>query len=234
MGLGPDDPQQHKVKKGETLTSIGKKYGVSVGDLTKLNKLKDPNKIKAGQMLSVNPETDFSNNPRGGYENKDNPHGEQISMDNIANVGLGFAVGAGSENMIVRGGEALDQLKGWSAVSEAINSNVAKTFADGVAEPGEAYFERYSAGNIPSYLKRVWNGEDDLVSPIHIIGSFTLSTRVNADGKTMTIAVYDSKTIASLSDGNLGKNYNVKRDNANPKPLTTQYFRFIWTVPIQK
>ena len=52
-------------------------------------------------------------------------------------------------------------------------------------------------------------------------------------GKTMTIALYDAKTISSLSDGNLSSGSNMVRNNADTKPLTTQYLRFIWVQPIK-
>jgi hypothetical protein len=103
----------------------------------------------------------------------------------------------------------------------------------GVIQSGEAYSASYSPGNIRTFLGRVLKGQEKLVSPVHIIGSFSFSARVNAHGQTMTLALYDSKTISSLSDNKLGKNANRARDNSNPKPFTTQYFRFIWTQPIK-
>lgn len=43
----------HEVKAGETLTSIGARYGVSVGALVALNHLADPNSIDNGAMLTI-------------------------------------------------------------------------------------------------------------------------------------------------------------------------------------
>jgi LysM repeat protein len=43
----------HQVEKGETATSIAKRYGVGVDDLVALNKLKDPKKLQLGQTLKV-------------------------------------------------------------------------------------------------------------------------------------------------------------------------------------
>jgi RHS repeat-associated protein len=53
--IDPDGstPLPHKVKKGETLSGIAKQYGTSVSLLQKLNNIKNPNKIKAGQELTV-------------------------------------------------------------------------------------------------------------------------------------------------------------------------------------
>lgn len=47
------DEKQHSVKSGETLSSIAKRYQVSVSALMKANKLKDPNKITVGQKLVI-------------------------------------------------------------------------------------------------------------------------------------------------------------------------------------
>lgn len=43
----------HTVKKGETLTSIAKRYNTTVNELVKLNKIKNPNVIVVGQVLTL-------------------------------------------------------------------------------------------------------------------------------------------------------------------------------------
>ena len=43
----------HTIKKGENLNSIGKKYGVSVSDIKRWNKISNANKIYAGQRLKI-------------------------------------------------------------------------------------------------------------------------------------------------------------------------------------
>ena len=43
----------HTVKSGETLSSIARKYKTSVSKLTKLNRLRDANKLKIGQRIRV-------------------------------------------------------------------------------------------------------------------------------------------------------------------------------------
>jgi LysM repeat protein len=45
-------PKTHTVKKGETLSSISRKYGCTVNDLKKWNKLKG-NSVKVGQKLKI-------------------------------------------------------------------------------------------------------------------------------------------------------------------------------------
>lgn len=48
-------PKTHKVKSGDTLWGISRKYQVSINDLVKWNKIEDPNVIKVGTVLSVVP-----------------------------------------------------------------------------------------------------------------------------------------------------------------------------------
>lgn len=49
-----DEPGSYKVRKGDTLSRIAKKYGISVKDLAELNNIKDVNKIRQGQTLRYN------------------------------------------------------------------------------------------------------------------------------------------------------------------------------------
>lgn len=50
---GSSSPSTHTVKRGETLSSIAKKYGTTWQRLNSLNKLKNPNVIYAGQKLKL-------------------------------------------------------------------------------------------------------------------------------------------------------------------------------------
>ena len=45
----------HIVKKGETLYTIGRRYGVTVKELKKINKLSDNSVIRPGQKLLIKP-----------------------------------------------------------------------------------------------------------------------------------------------------------------------------------
>jgi LysM repeat protein len=58
-----DIPEIHIVKAGENLTVIGKKYGLSMDYLTKLNDLTNPNVIFAGQRLRVKGEVPSVSKP---------------------------------------------------------------------------------------------------------------------------------------------------------------------------
>jgi len=60
-GRGCDDPgqsQYHRVRRGETLFSIGRQYGVNPYGIARANNLHNPNYIYAGQVLRI---------PSGGY-----------------------------------------------------------------------------------------------------------------------------------------------------------------------
>lgn len=50
------EKKYHTVRKGETLYGISKKYGISVGELRKLNNLSADQLLRAGQKLLVSPE----------------------------------------------------------------------------------------------------------------------------------------------------------------------------------
>ena len=49
------EKQYHTVRKGETLYRIGKKYGISVEELRKLNNLSTDQPIRIGQKLLISP-----------------------------------------------------------------------------------------------------------------------------------------------------------------------------------
>jgi LysM repeat protein len=44
---------KYTVKKGDTLSSIAKKYKTTVAKLVKANGIKEPNKIYVGQVLTI-------------------------------------------------------------------------------------------------------------------------------------------------------------------------------------
>jgi LysM repeat protein len=51
----PGKKQSHTVQKGETLSGISKKYGISVEELRKLNNLPAGQPLRVGQKLAVSP-----------------------------------------------------------------------------------------------------------------------------------------------------------------------------------
>jgi LysM repeat protein len=48
-----DDQKFHIVKKGDNLSSIAKKYEVSISTLTKLNKLKSRSTLRLGMKIAI-------------------------------------------------------------------------------------------------------------------------------------------------------------------------------------
>ena len=59
-------PVSYKVRKGDSLDEISKKFGVKIKDLTKENNLDDPNKIFVGQILTIpDPKTVVSQDING-------------------------------------------------------------------------------------------------------------------------------------------------------------------------
>ncbi len=48
-----DPTPRHVVEKGETLTSIAKRYNITIDDLQKLNKITDGRKLQIGQSLII-------------------------------------------------------------------------------------------------------------------------------------------------------------------------------------
>lgn len=46
-------PESHLVKRGDTLSGISKKYGISVGELANLNEIENPNLIRIGQRIRL-------------------------------------------------------------------------------------------------------------------------------------------------------------------------------------
>ncbi len=43
----------HKVKKGETLYRIAKRYGVSLKEIMRVNRIKDPKRVRVGRVLAI-------------------------------------------------------------------------------------------------------------------------------------------------------------------------------------
>ena len=52
----PDQTITYRVRPGDTLTSIGRRYGVPAAVIAAQNKLADPNEIVAGQELKIRPD----------------------------------------------------------------------------------------------------------------------------------------------------------------------------------
>src|SRR2546421_10370352 len=53
----------HTVARGETLTSIAKLYGITIGELQRFNRIDDPLKLRAGQTLMIPPASTTGSSP---------------------------------------------------------------------------------------------------------------------------------------------------------------------------
>ena len=245
LGMGPGDPTEHKVAKGDNLTKISKKYGVSIDDLMKMNDIKDKDKISKGQILRVNPEADFSHNPRGGYQNPQNSFGPEVEVSHIAKIGIDFVFGEGLENSIIVGGRALRTVQKWRVVQGLVEHGIRMIKGNGNWKPGDFVYTEFRPGDLPSNILKgvgeAWddikNGRDpwasnSLNSPIHVIGSFNMTIRVNANGTTATVCIYDSKTLKSATDNNASDDVNKNRQKSGDNYFTNTYQRYIWNVTL--
>ncbi|OWP82669.1 hypothetical protein BWK59_14625 [Flavobacterium davisii] len=252
--LGGGDPptRSHTVKKGETLTSISKKYGVSIDHLAQINDIKDVDKISIDTVLSVLPEAHFNKNPYGGYKNPNDDSGANYNTNGyLANVGINFVVGGDGDggarinNQIItdegENSKVIKSLASWSEVKLRIDIGK-KHLANG----NKLYTSSYSAPTLLNYtagkvVEKISNEFFNLAygtdiktekyfTPIHVLGSFSFSMRLNGDGKTATVAIFDSKTISSFSDNKLDKSNNKSDDGA----LSSTYQRYIWTINLEK
>jgi LysM repeat protein len=246
-GANPEDPKEHTIVKGENLTKISKKYGVSIADLAKMNNIKDINKIKVGQVLRVNPEVEFSKSPLTNYNNPENEkYEEDKNLEHIADVAVNFVAGEGAENTIISGGNALKEVQSLPTIQSLINQGISALGKDGKFTPGEVFRSSYNIGNLKGEnAKRIMQESilnffnpftfnpynNAFYSAENVLGSYGFSMRVNADGKTITITVYDSKSIESITDRQTNAT-NQQRTAESSAMFSTTYQRYIWSTQI--
>jgi len=92
-------PKMHKVKKGETLASIAKKYGLEAEDLKEINELKGP-KLKAGQVIRLRLEEDGEDFGAEKNESDKAPGEKQEAISFVQ--GDGFLMGEKSRELLGR------------------------------------------------------------------------------------------------------------------------------------
>jgi cell wall-associated NlpC family hydrolase len=92
-------PKMHKVKKGETLASIAKKYGLEAEDLKEINELKGP-KLKAGQVIRLRLEEDGEDFGAEKSESDKAPGEKQEAISFVQ--GDGFLMGEKSRELLGR------------------------------------------------------------------------------------------------------------------------------------
>ncbi len=49
----PAEDRAYRVRRGDTLASISRRFGVSAGDLATVNRIRDPNQIRPGQIIEL-------------------------------------------------------------------------------------------------------------------------------------------------------------------------------------
>lgn len=234
----------HLVKKGETIDDLSKMYGVSINDLKDINNQRLPSE---GQYYNVFPEVYFGIDWRErGYHNSNSGMGIIYDCETILEIAIDFLIGGDGtcgvrlQNMVITG-KAREQVQNWDEVQLLVSDAKSELIKRGcnpgdVAETGRGkkidalpiYVAKSALQNAKG-LVGFHNDANTFWSPVHVLGSFALSMRVNADGQTATVAVYDSKTISSLSDNILGSDAN----NTNGRALESTYHRYVWTIRLK-
>lgn len=100
---------RHKVKKGDTLASIARKYGISGSEIKKNNHLEN-DKLKTGQMLRIGEEGDVeSNREQKKASGGDNKRGVKPGMKSEKEKATETPAG---KKYTVRKGDSLDKIAG--------------------------------------------------------------------------------------------------------------------------
>jgi LysM repeat protein len=239
----PDHPNDtHKIKKGETLSGISQKYGVSIKDLQTMNNIKYPDKIKAGNEIIVNPETNFLNSPYCDpvtNNGRNAQYVEEKNLNRISRVGFNFVTGEASENTVITQGSGLNMVQTSPVVRNLVGLGIQDLLADGKLVPRKVVIRTYAIGKIyqnngrrifMESIKRGLGLDDNenrgFYGAENILGSFDISMRVKADGYSIAICVYDSKTIRSFSDGNTPT--TLRKLPMTKMRMSSTYQRYIW------
>lgn len=146
-------------------------------------------------------------------------------------------------NTLIVGGPLLEEVRKMHSVRQLFISGVNNLKQQGYA-PGSTFMGRYRMSNLvgKDVQKMVGQVTEDIAdgesffdsrffSAEFFLGSYGFSMRITNDGKNIAIAVYDSKTISSLTDGN--NRALSAASPINPNTLPT-YQRYFWVVPIEK
>lgn len=105
----------HKVKKGETLNTIAKRYGVSTTQIKKWNRLKS-NKLSAGRRLTINKEV-YKKTPKKTETNSTQTNSNQLEASNYSTNNNNATNSSGDSDVI--GNYLKKQLGSNSAEAEA-------------------------------------------------------------------------------------------------------------------
>ncbi len=228
--IDPDgrDGTPYKIKKGNNLSKIAKRAGTTVKELQAINDIKNPNKIKTGDIIQLfnnpsametemfgNPEQDFKDNPLTGYNNPDNgkyaysvtASTKELGDDFVSNIGKVSTF----QNTVIMGGPLLNEVQNLPSVQNLIRKGI-ENLETKKFQPGEFFKSSYTMSSISEtdgrrIYKHVFGdivtkqlSDNYFFSAENFLGSYGFSMRVTGDGKQIAIAVYDSKSIRSLSD----------------------------------
>jgi membrane-bound lytic murein transglycosylase D len=53
LRVAPPAPRHHQVQRGETLTSVARRYGVGINDLVRWNDLSSARPLREGEVLQI-------------------------------------------------------------------------------------------------------------------------------------------------------------------------------------
>ncbi|UKB85079.1 RHS repeat-associated core domain-containing protein [Chryseobacterium sp. MEBOG06] len=169
-----------------------------------------------------------------------NPNSQQFSIDQtkqIKNIPAKFMLGVGAENTVVTGG-ALEQVKNARSVIKTQELLLKQAFSDGKFKKGETQGAWFDIGTIPgaNFSRIATNSLGDLLGGKsfddneffqgeNVLGSFWMTMRMNDDGKNVTLSVFDTKSVGSLTDGLLKRQDNK---SSARKPFSKTYQAYIW------
>ncbi|MBX2887990.1 MAG: LysM peptidoglycan-binding domain-containing protein [Ferruginibacter sp.] len=253
------DGEPYKVKKGDNLTKIAKRFNTTVGNLQKLNNLKDANKIQVGQSIltsgsnddeksktaafeanfTTSPFTSASNNPT----NSKYVTNEVATVKSLAEYTFSTTISGTreQENTMVVGGPLLEEIKRLPSVHRLIQKGASQMFNDGKFTPGEFFTGSYQMGNLSSpdgdrMKSQVFS---DLLSGKKITESrlFSAEFWLGSYDFSMRVSNDGKNMIITVYDNKSAqsatdRNWFIKTFGPIPDIKTT-YQRYLWIKPIK-
>lgn len=125
--------QTHVVRKGETLTSISRQYGVSINSIVQSNGLTNPDKILAGQTLALNSQRPITPSPN--IQEIGTPINGQYVVkegDTISRIAKAHGV---SNTSLLAANQNIDPNKILAGQKILISNNEPKTKLQTISEP---------------------------------------------------------------------------------------------------
>jgi len=226
---------KHTVRSGDTIELLSKQYGVTTDVLKSINDGKLP---QIGLEYNVFPEMIFGNYSIFGDGSQPGEaefyHSSSILMTVVADFLFNNPFGK-AKNMII-GGEGVREVAEWDVVKRLVEDLVNDLENQSPGASTSRMYQPYPliSSNIDKTyplenLRKKINSlfgdstpTEDFFSPVHYIGSFGISGRLDAGGNTATICLYDYKSFSSLTDNKLKSDI-----------IRSTYQRYIWTVTVR-